>query len=635
MKTQSKSHRLNSLVILLTFLLFISCNKESEPNPEAYDYTVDIALSEEDQKVLEDASVDLDLYLDSLFDLNGMSFRQIYSDPNWRNKLDSLNHVSRGITAISVSEQIQYDLIEMLKYAGGLVYDNRDSTKIRQKESDSIPEQMAYAYVQVTYPLLRQIETRVFPNVGDKAGIYRKYKLLGLDCSGFLARLFKVNGFKNCDFSFRNNPTSVESFQYKMPNSVKNKYFGKAELISLNPLGSDFKYRRGDLVVWGDHGGIIDNPKENPIVFQSNGTPKPKSEVDHKNNYAYSGPKVKRGISAKDLDTIIFSKNWNKKGQPVVYRIVPIIDKSHKVSGDNQNGEENKKLGQPLKVSILDKDGFGIPEVIVEFTVISGGGSVSVIKTQTNSEGLAQTEWILGTEATGIQKVNVKIKKFDNQYFPAPEIEFNAQFGSLGCVSTITDEDGNTYNVVKIGSQCWMKENLKTTKYRNGAQIIAGNSAYPAWQETEVGAYVLYDDDLSNNNIYGKLYNFYAVIDSRGLCPTGWHVPTHDEWNILEDNLGGSAIAGGALKSLSALWNSPNTGANNESGFSALPSGALDDKGVHFWDKGKSIVLWSSTFNTQATEQNAWVRELVFDSASVQRWEAYPSLGSSVRCLKD
>ncbi len=193
------------------------------------------------------------------------------------------------------------------------------------------------------------------------------------------------------------------------------------------------------------------------------------------------------------------------------------------------------------------------------------------------------------------------------------------------------DVDGNTYTTVTIGTQVWMKENLKTSKYRNGSPIPT-NLTDAAWNATTTGAYAIYNNNSTNNTIYGKLYNWYAVADPRGLCPTGWHVPSDAEWTTLEDFLGGSSVAGGQLKSTSALWTAPNTGASNSSGFSALPGGYCSSPSGY-----SNIALygywWSSTelFPTS----DAWLRLLGNFNANSGRTTDPKRNGFSVRCLRD
>ena len=190
---------------------------------------------------------------------------------------------------------------------------------------------------------------------------------------------------------------------------------------------------------------------------------------------------------------------------------------------------------------------------------------------------------------------------------------------------TITDIDGNVYNTVSIGSQCWTKENLRVTKYRDGTSIPTGlNDA--TWLNTSTGAYAIYNNDPSNEAIYGKLYNWYAVVDPRALCPTGWHVPSDTEWTTLSDNLGGN-IAGGKMKSTgTTLWTSPNTGATNQSGFTGLPGG-FRNGGGGFYSIGDNAYFWSVTVNLgRALDKND---EFVYIS------NAPIGQGNSVRCLRD
>jgi len=156
-----------------------------------------------------------------------------------------------------------------------------------------------------------------------------------------------------------------------------------------------------------------------------------------------------------------------------------------------------------------------------------------------------------------------------------------------------------------------------------------------AWQNTTAGAYVVYDNAVVNDTLYGKLYNHYAVMDSRGLCPTGWHVPTDGEWTTLETFLGGSSVAGGALKSTVTQptpggWNLPNTGATNSSGFTAGPGGLRSLNG-DFVLVGDDGYWWSSSLSGP----NAWVRYLYYYNGSIYRSGSSRTYGFSVRCLRD
>jgi uncharacterized protein (TIGR02145 family) len=209
---------------------------------------------------------------------------------------------------------------------------------------------------------------------------------------------------------------------------------------------------------------------------------------------------------------------------------------------------------------------------------------------------------------------------------------------------TMTDIDGNTYKTIMIGTQTWMAENLKTTKYRNGNPIPT-NLSNAAWENAATGAYAIYNNNATNNTIYGRLYNWYAVADSRNLCPVGWHVPSEGEWKTLEISLGMSAAdadlegtrgtaqnVGGKLKSTSTLWNTPNTGATNESGFSGLSGGYRGLNGDYI-NVGLGGYWWSST---EYSTLGAWQRDLSYGSGGSIRFSVYnkPN-GFSVRCLKD
>ncbi len=217
--------------------------------------------------------------------------------------------------------------------------------------------------------------------------------------------------------------------------------------------------------------------------------------------------------------------------------------------------------------------------------------------------------------------------------------------GGICPSSNPVDVDGNTYTTVTIGTQVWMKENLKVSKYRNGDPIPT-NLSDTEWQNTTTGAYAIYNNDAANNTTYGKLYNWYAVADSRNLCPVGWHVPTDGEWKTLEISLGMSTteadLAGsrgeaqnvaGKLKSTSTLWNAPNAGATNESGFSGLPGGNRYGNGPYN-GIGNEGLWWSST-EFFPTIPNPWMRLLVSYNASSGRANYGVRDGLSVRCLRD
>jgi uncharacterized protein (TIGR02145 family) len=196
---------------------------------------------------------------------------------------------------------------------------------------------------------------------------------------------------------------------------------------------------------------------------------------------------------------------------------------------------------------------------------------------------------------------------------------------------TVTDMDGNVYHIDTIGTQIWMAENLKTTKYRNG-DPITNTKADTEWTGLTTGALCDYDNSPGYSIDYGKLYNWYAVNDSRNIAPTGWHVPTDEDWTILITFLGGESVAGSKLKqSGTANWYSPNTDATNESGFTALPGGCRKNNGIfnEIWDFGR---WWSiSEFNTIS----AISRSMRCVNGKVEKATSFKYYGLSVRCVKD
>jgi uncharacterized protein (TIGR02145 family) len=213
-----------------------------------------------------------------------------------------------------------------------------------------------------------------------------------------------------------------------------------------------------------------------------------------------------------------------------------------------------------------------------------------------------------------------------------------ARFSSIGIptpdiTGTVTDIDSTTYKTVKIGNQWWMAENLKVTHYRNGDPIllVADNAE---WSNLTTGAYCNYDNNEEIAAIYGCLYNQYATVDSRNLAPAGWHIPSDDEWKTLTDFLGGDAISGGKMKETGTLhWFSPNTGATDESGFTALPAGCREPNGI-FDYLSVSTNFWSSSESTK------YPTFTVGRSLNLMNTEVYYSavpkqFGSSVRCVKD
>jgi len=194
----------------------------------------------------------------------------------------------------------------------------------------------------------------------------------------------------------------------------------------------------------------------------------------------------------------------------------------------------------------------------------------------------------------------------------------------------LVDIDGNVYHTVKIGTQVWMAENLKTTKFNDGTVIPLVTDSI-AWSNLKTPGYCWYDDSDSYKATYGALYNWYAVNTGK-LAPTGWHVPTDSEWTVLTTFLGGTNVAGGKLKDTgTAYWDSPNTGATDEYGFTALPGGCRIFTGP-FYYAGSLCYWWSATAHDATSAQD---RALVSDNTYVGVYFNDYQYGLSVRCVRD
>src|SRR5690606_4476627 len=177
----------------------------------------------------------------------------------------------------------------------------------------------------------------------------------------------------------------------------------------------------------------------------------------------------------------------------------------------------------------------------------------------------------------------------------------------------VNDIDNNTYSTVQICNQMWLVENLNTAHYLNGDEIPQVTNP-TEWANLTTGAWCYYNNDSANGEVYGKLYNWYAINDPRGLAPEGWHIPTEEEWNNLEECLGGYNVAGGKLKKNgTSHWASPNTSGSNSSGFTGLPGGTIDHLG-EFYNESFVGYFWISAENTLT---NVWGRYLYYDNTEL------------------
>ncbi len=230
------------------------------------------------------------------------------------------------------------------------------------------------------------------------------------------------------------------------------------------------------------------------------------------------------------------------------------------------------------------------------------------------------------------------------------DISFTGSGG--GCPATVTDIDGNTYNTIQIGNQCWMRENLKTTTYRNGTAIpIVTNNT--TWSNLTTGAYCWWDNNIAWKNKYGALYNAFAVVNPNGLCPTGWHIPSFAEWNTLENSISGpnkgdklkscrqenSPLGGPCLTSDHPRWNASGIAWGTDYyQFTALPGGCRYQTGEFpGWSSMNSIgqiARWWTSNEVNWSHQ--WSRSIDFNNNNFTNYNGwYKQYGVSVRCVKD
>lgn len=219
--------------------------------------------------------------------------------------------------------------------------------------------------------------------------------------------------------------------------------------------------------------------------------------------------------------------------------------------------------------------------------------------------------------------------------------EFGTAYGTqkvfttiVECPETIIDSDNNSYSTILIGNQCWMSSNLITTKYNDGINI-ANIDNFQTWAGITNGAFCWYNNDYDNyGSIYGALYNWYAVKTDK-LCPQNWRVPTEEDWDQLINFLGGQSVAGGKLKQQGIqLWNSPNTGASNETNFTALPGGYRNGIYGNF-DAATRFGYWWTDSEFEEGGDEVIIVELSYNSSLINKDKFINKYGLAVRCIKN
>ncbi len=220
-------------------------------------------------------------------------------------------------------------------------------------------------------------------------------------------------------------------------------------------------------------------------------------------------------------------------------------------------------------------------------------------------------------------------------FFLLPAIMFVAGiFIFSGCKKkvdepvTVTDIDGNVYNIVKVGDQEWLGSNLNVTRYRNGDQIHQGLTT-----ANKQGAYINYSNEPGITDTYGRLYNSYAGRDPRGVCPVGWKVPARDEWEQMITLLGGYDVAGAKLKEQGLEhWLDPNSGASDDYGFKALPGGYGSGVGVYL---GYYASFWTTTRVYGEDNDETFMYYLYYNNTTIARDSDFGSSGYSIRCIRE
>lgn len=328
---------------------------------------------------------------------------------------------------------------------------------------------------------------------------------------------------------------------------------------------------------------------------------------------------------------------------------ISLIDISGKITGQTECYLDNS-----INEFLLSGINTGLYVVNIKGTSWQLTGK---ILSNNNSSGRAGIEKLSNNRLSATQGTEYVTKgllaTLDMPYLNGQMLKFTGTSGSYITILTdtptsdktitfnfvdCTDGDGNEYPIIvtpkgesKNAEQIWMGANLRAKKYNDGMIIplVNGNDD---WSNLKTPGYCWYNNDEARyKNTYGALYNWYTVNTGK-LCPAGWHVPTDEEWKIFTDFLGGDKIAGGKLKeSGNTNWHTPNTGATNEIGFTALPGGYRFSDGTFIGSTGNAN-WWSATANNEST---AWYRYIYHHSGNIYNAHKSKVKGFSVRCIKD
>ena len=309
------------------------------------------------------------------------------------------------------------------------------------------------------------------------------------------------------------------------------------------------------------------------------------------------------------------------------------------LSADSLQGIAGEPIASPVEIIVKDQNGNPLKDIPIKWELSEG--SFTSLDFTTNADGKASATWLFGHS----ENSSLTIKVFNNdqtEQITGSPVIIKATVSVPG---KVTDIDGNEYGVVRIGKQIWLTENLRTTKYSDGTPIpLVEDSA--AWAKLRISEKA-YCYNIENNDArYGLLYTYGAATNGdgfgtytkiktvQGVCPVGWHIPKYDEWNELATELGGWGIAGGKMKEAGTQnWLTPNAGATNKSGFTALPSGYRSNKGTFFY-LGESAGYWCILEEWGIRKSTFWYAH--YNTAGFgQGGEMNGNSGFSVRCLMD